>query len=244
MDINDNLDRISFITLTNNGYKNYTLNCLKSLKKFNLNDKLKVYCMDSLAYNEISKMHSNTVKCKNLEHCNKMLSYMDEGWNYLTLKKLDVIYDELLKNEFVCFTDGDIVYEDKNFLNYCLKHIKDCEFLIQRDDLGNEKTLNIGNGTVMVPTVCTGFMFIRKTPNTLRLFKKENIDQNVKCDQTYINNVLSQFKYKKLPLSLYPNGLYYKIFRNKIKPYMIHFNFTETAKDKKELMKKYRKWLI
>ena len=108
------------------------------------------------------------------------------------------------------------VFLNLNFLSYCLKHIKDCEFLIQRDDLGKDIPINLGKGKIMVPTVCTGFMFIRRTPNTLRLFKKSNIDQNVKCDQTYINNVLHQFKYKKLPLTVFPNGLYYKLFRKKI----------------------------
>lgn len=242
------MDKISFITLTNNGYKNYTKNCLQSLKKLNtkinLDSKLKIYCMDSVAFNDLSIEHKNIIKCENLEHCDKMLSYMDKGWNYLTLKKLDVIYEELLKNEFVCFTDGDIVFENENIFDYCLKHIKECELLIQRDDLGKDYPLNLSNGKIMVPTVCTGFMFIRKTPNTLRLFRKDNIDQTLKCDQTYINNVLNQFNYKKLPLSIFPNGLYYKLFRKNIKPYLIHFNYTETAKDKKELMKKYKKWYI
>ena len=32
------MDKISFITLTNNGYKHYTLNCLESLKKFNIEE--------------------------------------------------------------------------------------------------------------------------------------------------------------------------------------------------------------
>jgi len=54
-----------------------------------------------------------------------------------------------------------------------------------------------------------------------------------------MNNVIQKFNYKKLPLSVYPNGLYYKIFRAKIKPYIIHFNDTETAKNKKIIMKKY-----
>jgi hypothetical protein len=238
------MERISFITLTNNGYKKYTKNCLASLKKFDLDKKLKIFCMDTEAYLDLAKDYEKTIKLENLEHCKEMLTYMDKGWNYLTLKKLDVIYQELLENEFVCFTDGDIVYENGNFLSYCLKHIKDCEFLIQRDDLGKDIPINLGRNQIMLPTVCTGFMFIRRTPNTLRLFKKSNIDQNVKCDQTYINNVLHQFKYKKLPLTVFPNGLYYKLFRKKIKPYMIHFNYTETAEDKRKIMKKYNKWLI
>ena len=33
-------EKISFITLTNDGYKHYTLNCLESLKKFNLNSEI------------------------------------------------------------------------------------------------------------------------------------------------------------------------------------------------------------
>ena len=237
-------DKISFITLTNNGYKHYTLNCLESLKKFNLNKKLKVYCMDSNAYQEISEKHTECIKMEDRENLNKMLTYMEEGWNKLTYNKFDIIHKELLENEYVCFTDGDIVYQNQEFLNYCLEHIKDCELLIQRDDLGSNEKINIGNGKIIIPTVCSGFMFIKRTETTLKLFNRKNINPNFADDQEYMNSVINKFKHKKLPLALFPNGLFYKLFRDKINPYMIHFNYTETAQDKKSLMKKYKKWYL
>jgi hypothetical protein len=39
------IDDIAFITLTNNGYLDYTINCLESLKKINSDRKLKCYCV-------------------------------------------------------------------------------------------------------------------------------------------------------------------------------------------------------
>lgn len=236
------MENISFITLTNDGYKHYTLNCLTSLKKIGLGEKLKVYCLGDNAYQDIKTNHNNCIKMENSDNLDKMFSYNDKGWNLITYNKFNIIHKELLENEFVCFTDGDIVYENNDIFKYCLKHIKGCELLIQRDDLGNDKPINIGNGKLIVPTVCSGFMFIRRTENTLKMFNRKNINPNFLDDQEYMNNVIQKFNYKKLPLSVYPNGLYYKMFRDKIKPYMIHFNYTETAKDKKAIMKKYGKW--
>ena len=46
------------------------------------------------------------------------------------------------------------------------------------------------------------------------------------------------------PLDLFPNGSYYYKNHKNIQPYMIHFNYTETAEDKRKIMKKYKKWLI
>ena len=41
---------IAFITLTNNGYIEYTENCLKSLEKINSNVNLKCYCIGKKGY--------------------------------------------------------------------------------------------------------------------------------------------------------------------------------------------------
>ena len=38
-------NNIAFITLTNTGYIDYTLNCLQSLKNINMKKQLKVYCI-------------------------------------------------------------------------------------------------------------------------------------------------------------------------------------------------------
>ena len=117
------MENISFITLTNEGYKHYTLNCLTSLKKIGLGEKLKVYCLGDNAYQDIKTNHNNCIKMENSDNLDKMFSYNDKGWNLITYNKFNIIHKELLENEFVCFTDGDIVYENNDIFKYCLKHI-------------------------------------------------------------------------------------------------------------------------
>ena len=53
--------KVSFITLTNNGYKNLTKNCLLSLKKLGINY-LKVFCIDQESYDFLSKDFNNIYK--------------------------------------------------------------------------------------------------------------------------------------------------------------------------------------
>ena len=46
--------KLAFITLTNNGYKEMTKNCLISLKKIGINY-LKVFCIDQQSYDYLSR---------------------------------------------------------------------------------------------------------------------------------------------------------------------------------------------
>ena len=112
------MENISFITLTNDGYKHYTLNCLTSLKKIGLGEKLKVYCLGDNVYQDIKTNHNNCIKMENSDNLDKMFSYNDKGWNLITYNKFNIIHKELLENEFVCFTDGDIVYENNDIFKY------------------------------------------------------------------------------------------------------------------------------
>ena len=51
------MDKIAFITLTNTGYLNYTLNCLKSIEKQNIEIPLKCYSSDIGGYNKLKEMN-------------------------------------------------------------------------------------------------------------------------------------------------------------------------------------------
>jgi hypothetical protein len=60
--MNQNYDNISFITLTNTGYIDYTLNCLESLKRINSKIDLKCYCIGVDGYVKLRKQgFNNTV---------------------------------------------------------------------------------------------------------------------------------------------------------------------------------------
>lgn len=230
-----NSNKIKFITLSNNGYIDYTLNCLKSLEKINFDGKLETYMIGDEGH---LKLKNLGYECKKLDSNigTEFNKFRTGHWHNITKKKFDIIHENLLNNDYVCFTDGDIVYLNKEFLNYCLENIGDNDMLIQNDRLTNDKN----------STICSGFMFIKSNEKTKKLFNPVEATKNAKegwGDQTYINNIKDKLKFELLPLDLFPNGNYYYINNKKINPYMIHFNWV-VGHQKKQKMKQYNKWFI
>ena len=223
----DNYDNIDFITLTNAEYINYTLNCLESLKPV-YTKPLHVYCIGEEGYSILNDKH---VSC-GLIHDNEATNsqeFITKNWY-----KFQIIYNHLLQNEYVCITDGDIVYE-KNIFDYLLSNIGDNDLLIQSEG-------------IHVDMLCSGFMFIKSNETTRDIFNPDKVQpyRNVVGwdDQVYINTIKHKLKFKKLPLKLFPTGkYYYEYTHNIISPYLIHFNGT-VGHEKIEIMKKYNKWYI
>ena len=95
---------------------------------------------------------------------------------------IKIIHNELIENKIVCFTDGDIVFLNKNFMNYCLDYIQDNDIVIQNDTLSNSNHENL----------CSGFMFIKSSKKTIDIFNPKNVEKYVKPgwdDQVYINKI-------------------------------------------------------
>ena len=235
----NHFSEVAFITLTNSGYINYTLNCIKSLKLINFKGKIHVYCIgksgaSKLAERNIPYTYINDILNSNIQ------VYRRGNWSRIIRYKFDIIYENLLNYKYVCFTDGDIVYRNPDFLQYCLANIGKHELLIQNDSL-KDKSDNL----------CSGFMFIKSTENTRKLFNPEQIKQYIGRKmwggQIYVNEIKAQLNFKTLPLELFPNGnYYYKIaskHENGETPYMIHFNWVKGDR-KKLIMHKYWKWFI
>jgi hypothetical protein len=107
----------TFITLTNTGYIDYTLNCLESLKRINMHKLLEVYCIGKDGY---GKLQLNDISCNLIdnEEISNFETFRTGNWSNITYYKFVIIYEKLLKSEFVCFTDGDIVYENNCFFDY------------------------------------------------------------------------------------------------------------------------------
>jgi hypothetical protein len=229
---NINYNNISFITLTNDGYIDYTLNCIKSLNDINIKQKLKVYCIGNNGY---SILQQNNISCELIidDNVNTFQEFKSNKWSDITFYKFQIIYEHLLNNEYVCFTDGDIVYENNNIFSFLLNNINDNEMLIQDDQF----------------ELCSGFMFIKSNQNTLSLFNPENVNIhknkhiNDWNDQLYINDIKHLIKYKKLPLYLFPTGEYYYKYNNGMNPYLIHFNWV-VGHEKKNKMIYYNKWKL
>jgi hypothetical protein len=230
---NDDYDTIDFITLTNTGYIDYTLNCYKSLKNIGLDNRLKSYCIGEGGF---VTLQSNNHHCEFInDNCSENFQTIRSGnWSTITYYKFEIIHKHLLNNRYVCITDGDIVYENSKVFDYLLDNIKDNDLIIQSEGLH-------------IPDLCSGFMFIQSNENTINLFNPENVKKyqnNIGWDdQVYVNSIRDKLKYKKLPLHLFPTGNYYYRFYNTIQPYLIHFNWIK-GHEKKNRMKKHNKWFI
>jgi len=228
-------NNIAFITLTNTGYIDYTLNCLKSLENICMKTPLKSYCIGEEGYNILK---NKNVLCEfihdNDPEASKFQEFKNTNWNNIMYYKFKLIYNNLLNHEYVCITDGDIVYENNTLFHYLLDNIDDNELLIQSEGL------DVKN----IDTLCAGFMFIKSNKNTLALFNPENVlytTDKIWDDQIYVNSIKNKLKYKILPLPLFPNGKYYYHYNATIKPYLIHFNWVVGNK-KQKMMIQYNKW--
>jgi len=227
---------VAFITLTNTGYVEFTLNCLKSLKQCDCKQELIVYCIGTEGC-EILRSHGYNPKLIDEEKNSNFQTFRSGNWSNIVYNKFVIIHENLLKYDFVCFTDSDIVYERHDFFKYIMGSMPDKEMLIQSESIEDtNKSL-----------LCSGFMFIRSTSNTISLFDPKNVeefrDKVGWGDQIYINNLQTKLLYDVLPLSLFPNGRYYYKHHSTIPPYLIHFNWI-FGDEKKEKMKEYGKWLL
>jgi hypothetical protein len=237
-----NLNNTEFITLTNNGYVGYTLNCLESLKKIKNQLNIHIYCVGKTSFDLFNRKGYKTSLIDDNEKLRTFQEFNNSNWSGMMFYKVEAIYKSLLNNNFVCYTDGDIVFENKVFMDYLHQNISDHDILFQDEFFEND--------------ICAGFMFIKSNENTLRIFNPENVLQHKKensdsskipygvCwnDQYYLNQLKNsnQINYKKLPLDLFPNGRYY-YYNHVHSPYLIHFNWV-IGNEKIDKMKYYNKW--
>jgi hypothetical protein len=224
---------VAFITLTNGGYIDYTLNCLESLKRINTKINLKCYCIGNDGFNTLISKGIDCILINDDTHSNFQI-FRTGNWSNITYYKFEIIYNNLLNNEYVCITDGDIVYQDTQFIDFLLQNINDNDILIQSEGLD-------------IDDLCSGFMFIKSTEKTISLFNPENVKKYKDTigwdDQVYINKIKGNLKFKELPLKLFPNGSYYYKYYKNIDPFLIHFNYI-IGSDKKNKMKEFDKWYI
>lgn len=229
------LTDIAFITLTNSGYIEYTENCLKSLEKIDSNINLNCYCIGKKGYEYLNSKNYNCFLIDEEKNSNFQV-FRQGNWSNIVFNKFVIIYENLLKYKYVCITDGDIVFENANFLQYLLENIKLNELLIQTEYIDEKNYV-----------LCSGFMFIKSNSNTLNFFNPKYIEHKKNTsgwdDQLYVNNNKHKLKYKILPIELFPNGYYYYKNFNKLNPYLIHFNWI-IGNEKKVKMQKHGKWYL
>lgn len=232
----EHFDDIVFITLTNTGYINYTLNCLKSLENINFGLPLKCYCIGKDGYEILTNKNYNCSLIDEEENSNYQ-TFRQGNWSNITFNKFRIIYENLHKYTYVCITDGDIVFENSNFLNYLRQEISDKDILIQNDCNDDNNHSNL----------CSGFIFIKSNEKTLDFFNPSNMEIYKNTpewdDQIYVNDNKNKVNYKLLPLNLFPNGNYYYHYHSILQPYLIHFNWV-IGHEKRQKMNFHKKWYL
>jgi hypothetical protein len=189
-----------------------------SLEKIGIKE-VKTYSIGKKSFNAIQDFGFKATLID--DELNTGFQYFRQGnWAAITFKKFEIIYENLLENDFVCFTDGDIVFKKEGVLDYCKEAIGDCDLLIQNDceDDSDDSEL------------CSGFMFIKSNEATIDFFNPITVKENSSMeigwgDQVYVNKFKERIAYKKLPLSLFPNGQYFYKNHSELDPYIIHFNW-------------------
>ena len=229
---------MKLITLTNDGYIEYTENLLISLRNVGIND-LNIYCVGQKSYNYF-KNKGFLVRLINtniISNANKFQNWRTKNFNKLMFYKLKLVHEELKSNKRVLYIDGDIV-----FLRNTLEEIE------------NTKNFDIVgqfdfNPVSDVKTLCAGFMMINSNEKTLNLFDPEKVPKELLNrkfhfdDQKYINRNINNLKYDFFDLKDYPNGAYfYKNYKN-LNPAIIHFNYIVGDK-KKQKMQEMGYWYL
>jgi len=177
----------------------------------------------------------------NLFHCyvlnsNKdAASYNTKEFQTITIRKLEVILENMLLDKEVLWIDNDIIVFE-NIIDDVRKY--QGQFVMQDDLWG----------------FCTGFFLVRSSALSKRLIqnsiewlkKSDSPNQN---DQhafnfEYKKMISSTFglKIQKLPQDEYPNGQIYFNENRKSKAKIVHSNYLRTTAEKVQRFKEYGLW--
>ena len=224
---------MKFITLTNNGYLDYTRNLIKSLEKLDAQsafEPLKVYCIGKDCFHNLD--YDNKVLL-NEDAPTEFQTFRKGDWNKVVVQKFNIIHKELMDGHDVLFTDGDIVWLNNRFQRDIQNRIDDNDILVQNDKCKDDDDSEL----------CTGIIYAKCNDKNKDVFDTTKINMDdFQCDQIYFNKIKESLNYEKLPLKKYPNGFYFrKMTPNN--PYCIHFNYV-VGHQKKDFMISFNYWFI
>lgn len=234
-----------FLTLTNYGYILYTLNMLKSLKQWNLDRSILIICLDVKSYNILQRL-GYKVYYINDSTMSNFYAYNTPGYEKVCYIKMCIWYYYLEHGIDILYADGDIVFMKNpmsNIESISKKH-ETTELFIQNDSMIDQNMDNL----------CTGFLLIRSTQNTINLFNcisEDGIQKYNECafknnDQSFVNIFIKPYvSYIALPLEMYPNGQYFYQHHVEIEhsAVLVHFNWIK-GHNKMIKMREHQLWLL
>lgn len=235
------------VTLTNSGYLLYTLNLLKSLQPYGLDQKILVVCMDAHAA-KILQERGYRAHSENLQELARFCPWNTKGYDEICYMKLRIIHRLLAMGHHVLLVDGDVVFrqDPRPAWRSWWSAPPTYDVYVQNDSERNQDTTNM----------CTGYMWIRSTPTLISAYdciSQEGQERYKRCamdnnDQTYFNRYVKPLcRMYALPLEEYPNGNVYLKRKQELERegrcILVHFNWLK-GHHKLVTMKQNRMWLL
>ena len=230
------LNKQEIITITSKWYIEYTLNMLFSLNELNLSNIVNVYCLDNESYEQINERGYNGKKIDTkYKITTSPTQFGTNEFNTFMYYKMKVIRDALKQNKEILYTDGDVVFKKKNFLQY-LDNSFNCDLLAIKD-------FNVENP--QKTSICAGFMYLKSNLKIKKIINPKIISKNnFKIqDQEIINSKRKWINFEFLSQEDYCNGSFYMKNNKILNPTVIHFNYI-VGDNKKDVMKKYNSWYL
>jgi hypothetical protein len=171
----------------------------------------------------------NLFHCYILDSQKEAANYGTAGFRSLTIRKLEVILDNLRQDSEIVWIDNDIVLF-QNVLN----------------DLRSKSGMFVMQDDIWSP--CTGFFLARNTETSKR--KLQLAIQWLSVHQGVNDQHAFQAVYRKIPMATvtlldreeYPNGEIYFSQKKTSKAKMVHCNYLGTTVQKVERFKEYGLW--
>jgi hypothetical protein len=236
-------EKTIWTTVTNYGYRLYTLNMLKSLSPFSLDRNVLILCVDKASADWFTKKGYRVFALHH--HYERFCAWNTHEYDQICYLKLEWIYRILSLGKNILLIDGDIVFQKspEDDVRRWESNIQ-IDGRIQNDDQDDQSTYNL----------CTGYLFIRSSPQMIRLYdcvSEEGKQKYQTCvfdnnDQSYFNKYVKPYsQFQPLPLDQYPNGKYFfrHIDRIRSTTIMVHFNWIK-GHAKMSTMKDYKMWLL
>ena len=235
-------------TLTNHGYLLYTLNMLKSLRPYGLDQKVLIICMDekSVVLLRIKGYHAVCVDHATVNRTlAKFCPWNTKGYDQICYVKLELIHRLLTLHANVVLMDGDIVFQKDPLAD--LRHW----MMAPKGDVWIQNDAQVNTD---LNNMCTGYLFIKSNDTMITLYdcvseagkakyKVCAMDNN---DQSYFNKFVKPYcAMNALPLEKYPNGkmFYDHVEQVKNTAVLVHFNWIR-GHQKMAKMKEHKMWLL
>jgi hypothetical protein len=236
-------------TLTNNGYKYFTLNLVNNMKKAKILWKLCIICADkeSRRFFQIQGI-ATVLSTTFVEGTGPNISpFGSRNFQRLNRLKLDLLTSFSKMPEILngVYMDGDIaVYND--FLPDILERLKLGPALHIQCDESNRQACS-----EVCANVCTGFLAWSHGLSSSLFNVSEYTDlwKSKPEDQVFVNARLKAENtvFKTLPRDLYPNGQFLSLYTSdselKAKCKILHYNYL-VGMDKQRRMKINGDWLL